>query len=604
MDFIQEAAVFLVAAIIAVTLFNRLGFGSVLGYLVAGVVIGPWGFAFVTGVEDILNFSELGVVLLLFLIGLELQPSRLWVLRRSIFGMGLAQVLLTTVVLAAIGLFAGFSPGVSIIVGFGLSLSSTAFVLQMLAEKKQLNTVHGRSAFAILLFQDLAVIPLLALLPLLGTDSHIVFNNDMLQSVIIGIIGMIILVVGGHYLLRPVFRMVASSGSHEIFTATSLMVVITSTLIMETVGLSVALGAFVAGVLLADSQYRHEIEANIEPFKGLLLGLFFIAVGMSVNIGLLGLSPVKIIALVAALMVIKFIVLYVLGLAFKLPVRCARNLAFVLPQGGEFAFVLFTAATTYGVIARNMTDTLILVVSMSMAFTPLLVTFNEKVLKPWLDRKAPPPFDRIDDPAAPVIIAGFGRVGQIIGRILRVKNISFTALEVSSTQVDFVRKYGGKIYYGDASRIDLLRAAHAEQARVFVLAIDDVEASIKTAETVKAHFPNLEIIARVRNRHHAHMLMDLGVRTFVRETYLSSLRLAEEVLCGLGFERAEVVTSIEKFRDHDEATLIKQHAIHHDESQMIQSVKDAAEELKILFEADVASQKNHAGQERQTTEIE
>lgn len=604
MSFIQEAAIFLAAAIIAVTLFNKLGFGSVLGYLVAGVVIGPWGFGFITGVEDILHFAELGVVLLLFLIGLELQPSRLWILRRSIFGMGLAQVLVTMLVFSVVGVFAGLSMTVSIVIGFGLSLSSTAFVLQILAEKKQLNTVHGRSAFAILLFQDLAVIPVLALLPLLGTGENIISDGGVTQSVITGVIGIIVLVVGGHYLLRPVFRVVASSGSHEIFVATSLMVVLTSTLIMQASGLSMALGSFVAGVLLADSEYRHEIEANIEPFKGLLMGLFFIAVGMEVNLGLLGSKPLLIIAMVVALIAIKFIVLYGLGRVFMLPARCARNLAFVLPQGGEFAFVLFAVATSYKILEQGMTDTLILVVSLSMAFTPLLLMLNEKVLRPWLDRRAQGPFDRIDEPGNPVIIAGFGRVGQIIGRILRVRNIAFTALEISPTQVDFVRKFGGKLYYGDASRIELLRAAHAEQAKVFVLAIDDVESSIKTAETVKAHFPNLEIIARVRNRHHAHMLMDLGIKTFVRETYLSSLRLAEEVLCGLGLAREEVISSIEKFKVHDEANLIKQHAIHHDESQLIQSVKEAAAELQDLFETDMASQKNRAEETRQTTEIE
>jgi len=604
MSFTQEAAIFLIAAIIAVTFFNKLGFGSVLGYLVAGVVIGPWGFKFITGVENILHFAELGVVLLLFLIGLELQPSRLWVLRRSIFGMGMAQVLITALVFAVIGSLMGFSLSVSIFIGLGLSLSSTAFVLQLLAEKKQLHTLHGRSAFAILLFQDLAVIPMLALLPLMGANDTVISNGSVTQSVVTGVIGIIILVVGGHYLLRPVFRLVASSGSHEIFTATSLMVVITSTLIMEASGLSMALGAFVAGVLLADSEYRHEIEANIEPFKGLLLGLFFIAVGMSVNLGLLGTKPLEIIALVSALMAIKFIVLYGLGRIFKLPARCARNLAFVLPQGGEFAFVLFTAATAYRILEQALTDTLILVVSLSMAVTPLLFMLNEKVLKPWIDRRKQPPFDRIDEPGTPVIIAGFGRVGQIVGRILRVKNIAFTALEISSTQVDFVRKFGGKIYYGDASRIELLRAAHAGQAKVFVLAIDDVESSIKTAETVKTHFPNLEIIARVRNRHHAHMLMDLGIKTFVRETYLSSLKLAEEVLYGVGFARPDVVSSIEKFKTHDETNLIKQHAIHHDESQLIQSVKDAASELQDLFEADIAPQENRSRQIKQTPEIE
>ena len=595
MSFLQEAAIFLGAAIIAVTLFNKLGFGTVLGYLVAGVVIGPWGLGLITNVENILHFAELGVVLLLFIIGLELQPSRLWVLRRSIFGMGLIQVLVTSALFTLIGKGFGLSFTGAAIIGLGLSLSSTAFVLQLLAEKKQLNTVHGRAAFAILLFQDLAVIPVLALLPLLGVSDTTASDSNVTRKVITGVLAIIALVAGGRYLLRPVFRLVAASGSHEIFSATSLMLVIASTLLMDSAGLSMGLGAFVAGVLLADSEYRHEIEANIEPFKGLLLGLFFISVGMSVNIGLLTSEPWMILGLVAGLLIIKFIVLYVLGLAFRLPVRCTRNLAFVLPQGGEFAFVLFAAATVYQILTQSTADALILVVSLSMAATPLLFLFNEKVLKPWLDDgKQQPVFDRIDDPGNPVIIAGFGRVGQIIGRLLRVKHIPFTALEISQTQVDFVRKFGGKLYYGDASRIDLLRAAHVEQAKIFVLAVDDIEASIKIAETVKSNFPNVEIYARVRNRHHAHVLMDLGIKVFVRETYFSSLRLAEHVLGGLGLPSEEVVQSIDKFRIYDEAALLKQHAIHHDETKMIQSVKDAAEELQGLFEADIAAQANKA----------
>lgn len=600
MNFLQESAIFLGAAIIAVTLFSRLGFGTVLGYLVAGVVIGPWGMGLITGVENIMQFAQLGVVLLLFIIGLELQPSRLWVLRRSIFGMGLVQVAATGAVFALVGVSLKLAVPSAAIVGFGLSLSSTAFVLQLLAEKKQLHTVHGRSAFAILLFQDLAVIPVLALLPLLGADDAAVPGGEVTQKAITGAVAIIVLVLGGRYLLRPVFRLVAASGSHEIISAASLMLVIASTLLMDSAGLSMGLGAFVAGVLLADSEYRHEIEANIEPYKGLLLGLFFISVGMSVNIGLLESRPWLVLGLVLALLAGKFIVLYLLGLAFKLPVRCTRNLAFVLPQGGEFAFVLFAAAAGRGILDQATADTLILVVSMSMAVTPLLFLFNEKLLGPRLDGNAQPVFDRIDEPGAPVIIAGFGRVGQIIGRLLRIKHIPFTALEISQTQVDFVRKFGGKIYYGDASRIDLLRAAHIEQARIFVLAVDDVQASLKIAETVKAHFPALEIYARARNRHHAHMLMDLGVKVFVRETYFSSLRLAEQVLCGLGLERAEVVASIEKFRVYDEAALLRQHAIHHDEKKLIQSVKDAAEELQGLFEADSASQASNAAQGEQT----
>src|SRR3569832_1667012 len=594
MDSLQEAAIFLGAAIVAVTLFNRLGFGSVLGYLVAGVVIGPWGLGLITGVENILHFGELGVVLLLFLIGLELQPSRLWVLRRSIFGMGLAQVLLTGTLLALAAWWLGLHAAGAVIVGFALSLSSTAFVLQLLAEKKQLNTVHGRASFSILLFQDLAVIPLLALLPLLGAHEFTSTGTAVSQKVLVGVMALVVLVVGGHYLLRPVFRLVASAGSHEIFTATSLMLVIASTLLMQSAGISMALGAVVAGMLLADSEYRHEIEANIEPFKGLLLGLFFMGVGMSIHFGLLAAHPLQVLGLVIGLLVIKSAVLYVLSRAFRLPADGARKLAVVLPQGGEFAFVLFSAAITYQVLDRHTADLRILVGSLRMSATPLLLLANERLLTPWLGRQGPAEFDRIDEPGNPVIIAGFGRVGQIVGRLLRVKQIPFTALEISQTQVDFVRTFGGKLYYGDASRLDLLRAAHIEQARVFVLAVDDVEASLKIAETVKRNFPHLQIYARARNRHHAHLLMDLGIKHFVRETYYSSLRLAEQVLCGLGLPRADVAESIEKFRTHDEAALIKQHAIHHDEKQFIQSVKDAAEELQSLFEADAASQQKTA----------
>jgi len=314
--------------------------------------------------------------------------------------------------------------------------------------------------------------------------------------------------------------------------------------------------------------------------------------------------PGTVLALVAALLLAKFVVLYALGLGFRMPKRCTRNLAFVLSQGGEFAFVLFAAATAYRILDQSIADILVLVVSLSMAATPLLFTFNEKMLKPWLDDQVQPVFDRIDDPGTPVIIAGFGRVGQIIGRLLRIKHIPFTALEISQTQVDFVRKFGGKLYYGDASRIDLLRAAHIEQAKIFVLAVDDVEASLKIAEAVKSHFPKVEIYARVRNRHHAHMLMDLGVKKFVRETYFSSLRLAEQVLCGLGVDNAEATSSIEKFREYDEAALIRQHAFHHDETQLIQSVKDAAEELQSLFETDIASQDGKSEQrERQAEEL-
>jgi glutathione-regulated potassium-efflux system ancillary protein KefC/glutathione-regulated potassium-efflux system protein KefB len=590
MNLLQQAAIYLGAAIIAVPLFNRLGFGSILGYLIAGIAIGPWVLGLVTDVESIFNVAELGVVLLLFLIGLELQPSRLWVLRSSIFGLGTAQVLVTTAALAAVGWWLlDLDVTVAVVAGLGLSLSSTAFVMQLLAEKKQLTTVSGRAAFSVLLFQDLAVVPMLALIPLL--DAGAARETISLSSALAALAAFVILIAVGHYLLRPVFRVVASAGGPEIFTATALLVVIGAAMLTQAVGFSMALGAFLAGVLLADSEYRHELEANIQPFKGLLLGLFFTAVGMSVNLKVIGDQPLVIAAIVCGLLVIKAVVLYLLALLFRIDRHHARNLGVVLAQGGEFAFVLFSVALEHRVLGRDLVDLLIVAVTLSMAATPLLYLFNERVLQRWLEGEAPPVFDTIDEgEAPPVIIAGFGRVGQVVGRILRMSQIPFTALEVSQTQVDFVRKFGGKLYYGDASRVELLRAAHADKAKLFVLAIDDIESSVRTARAVRQHFPNLEIVARVRNRHHAHLLLDLGIKVLVREVYFSSLELTRHVLSRLGFSEEQSRLTVSTFREYDEDALIKQHAIHQDEKMMIQSVKAAARELEALFESDIKSQ--------------
>ncbi|MFQ5994846.1 MAG: monovalent cation:proton antiporter-2 (CPA2) family protein [Acidiferrobacterales bacterium] len=587
MGLLHESAIFLGAAIVAVPLFRRLGFGSVLGYLVAGIVIGPWGLGLISNVDNILRFAELGVILLLFIIGLELQPSRLWVLRKSIFGLGAAQVIVTGALLALAAYALGLDTQAAIIAGAGLALSSTAFVLQMLAEKKQLTTSYGRSAFAVLLFQDLAVIPLLALVTLLGTVGTAQQTGDStpLHAAQIVLV-LAALVVGGRFSLRHVLRAVATSGSQEIFTATALLVVIGAALLMESVDLPMGLGAFLAGVLLADSEYRHELEANIEPFKGLLLGLFFIAVGMWANLGLVVGQPLQVLALVVALLTIKFVVLFTLARLFGHNTESARNLAFVLPQGGEFAFVLFSVAVVHGLLSKSIADLLIVVVTVTMAATPLLVVFNESVLRSRFQAGKTKPYDEMQDPEHEVIIAGFGRVGQVIGRMLRVKKIPFTALEVSSTQVDFVRRFGNKVYYGDASRLDLLRAANADKAKILVLAIDDIISSVRTAETVKRHFPNLEIYARARNRHHAHLLMDCGAKKIMRETFLSSLDIAEQVLRGLGEPDEQVKRAGMLFRQHDEETLVKQHAIHHDESKLIQTAKESAHELEEVFESD------------------
>lgn len=601
MDLLLEAAIFLTAAVIAVPLSRRSGFGAVLGYLAAGVVIGPWCLGLVTGVGNILHFSEIGVVLLLFIIGLELQPSRLWILRKSVFGLGALQVLATGSALAGVALALGLPMRTAVIVGLGLSLSSTAFALQMLAEKKQLTTHHGRAAFSILLFQDLAVIPLLALLRLLSVGTPQGTHPDKVIVTAITIVSVVGgLILGGRYLLRPVLRVVASAGNREISTAASLLVVIGAALVMEWAGLSMALGAFLAGVLLADSEFRHEFEANIEPFKGLLLGLFFIAVGMSANLGLVLQRPLLVAALVSGLLLTKFAVLYALGAAQRMKAASRRALALALPQGGEFAFVLFTAAVGYGVMERGLSQLLIVVVTVSMAVTPLLVLVNERLIEPWLNRwRTPAKFDRIDETEHAVIIAGFGRFGQIVGRLLRVKKIPFTALEINPQQVDVVRRYGNKVYYGDASRVELLQAARAGHAKIFVLAIDDVEASLKTARVIRRHFPNLLVYARARNRYHAHLLMDLGVKCILRETFLSSLELGGQVLRGLGEDADTVAQELRTFRTHDETTLKRQFAVFRDREKLIQTSQEAAQELEHLFEQDImpAADKRAAGGE-------
>ena len=585
MSLLQEAIIYLVAAIIAVPISKRLGFGSVLGYLAAGIIIGPFGLRFIRDPEHILHFAELGVVFLLFIIGLELQPSRLWVLRRMVFGLGSAQVGLSAIVIGLLAWTYGFTPTAAAVSGLILALSSTAFVLQLLAEKKQLTTVHGRAAFSILLFQDLAVIPLIALLPLIGsgTSGESQFDPLMVGISLASIAG---LIIGGHFLLRPLLRIVAHSKLPELFTATALLVVIGAALFMQFAGMSMVLGAFIAGMLLADSEYRHELEADLAPFKGLLLGLFFIAVGMSVNIGLLLEEPKTILLFVVGLMAAKAIVLYPLAKAFGLcNTKGALSLAAVLSQGGEFAFVLFAVVAREQIIDTTQIDRLILAVAISMLLTPVVYLIIEYVTG-RMGEKDDAEYDEMEDVGNAVIIAGFGRIGQIIGRLLRIKGQSFTALEIDSSQVDVIRRYGSKVYFGDAGRLDLLRAAGADRAKLLVLAIDDVEASIKTIETVIRHFPHLNIVARARNRRHAHKLMDLGITHIFRETLLSSLAMSERVLEMLGFDQEEVRRVIDTFAERDKRLLDEQHAIHHDEERLIQSAKDTARELESLLRND------------------
>jgi glutathione-regulated potassium-efflux system ancillary protein KefC/glutathione-regulated potassium-efflux system protein KefB len=584
---LAQTAVLLAAAVLAVSLFRLLNLSSILGYVAAGLVIGPWGLRLIHDISNITKIAEFGVVLLLFIIGLELQPTRLWVMRRLVFGLGAAQVALCTVLLGIAGYLVGLQPETAAIVGFGLSLSSTPLVLQVLAERGQLKTQHGRSAFGILLFQDLAVLPVLAILPLIShTASTTQTAHGALWPILLKLVAVVaVVIIGGRLLLRPALRVVARVRVTEVFTAAALLTVIATALLANLAGLSMSLGAFLAGVLLADSEFRHELEADIEPFKGLLLGLFFIVVGMSANLGLLTSQPLRLLGITAGLILIKLLAVTLLGRLTNHKGSSAWRLGFTLPAGGEFAFVLFTLATRQKILDTETADLLILAVTLSMMLGPLLLMAHDIVESRWL-AEPKKPFDDIDDRDTPVIIAGFGRFGQIVARILRLRQIPFTALDSNQTHVDFVRRFGNQVYYGDASRLDLLRAAGAETAKIFVLAIDDVDASIRTAQLIRAQFPKLKIFARARNRQHSFALMDAGVTHIIRETLLSSLDLAASVLQELGETQASARGVVRKFRQHDEATLAAQYAVKEDETKFRATTQESAKQLEKLFETD------------------
>jgi glutathione-regulated potassium-efflux system ancillary protein KefC/glutathione-regulated potassium-efflux system protein KefB len=586
MSLLAQIAIFLAAAVIAIPIFRYFKLGSVLGYLAAGIIIGPACLGLISKVDTTEHIGEFGIVLLMFVIGLELQPSRLWVMRKSIFGLGLAQVLATTLALGSAAYF-GFEQTwqSALIIGFGLSMSSTALVLQLLAERGQLTSHYGRSAFSILLFQDIAVLPALALLPLLvGAAAKHPGPGGWLAVKFVAVLATA--VIGGRYVLRPMLRIVAATRVAEAFTAAGLLVVIGTALLVSQVGLSLSLGAFLAGVLLADSEFRHELEADIEPFKGLLLGLFFITVGMSANLALVREKPLTLLGLILGFMLVKVGVLRGIGRLMGLPNTAGRGLAFSLPSGGEFAFVLFGLAAALGIMDTEISELLVLVVTGSMILSPLLLTIHDALFKK--KESDGRPFDTPEELYPKVIIAGFGRFGQIVGRILSARQISFTALESSQTAVDFLRRFGNQVFYGDASRLELLRAAHAENAEVFVLAIDDVDASVRTAELIRKHFPHLKIFARARNRQHAFRLMDLDVRYTVRETLGSSLEMSGRVLETLGLSKSKALETVRRFRVHDEATMAKQQAVKDDESKFLQTTRESAEQLLHLFESDAA----------------
>ena len=578
-----EALVALLGATaVAVPISRRLGFGSILGYLVAGAVIGPSGLRLVTDVARITAVSELGVVMLLFLIGLELRPHRLWILRKTVFGLGLGQMVPSAALLAGLAHLAGTPWPGAVVLGAGLALSSTAIVLPMLAERNLLSSTAGRDSFAVLLFQDMAFIPLVALVPLLsGAGVHASWP-DVARDV--GAITAIL--IGGSVLVRPLFRAVGGAKTPEVFTATALLLVVGTAALADWAGLSMSLGAFMAGVVLSDSEYRHEIQADIEPFKGLLLGFFFISIGMSANLGLAALRPGLVAGFVAVMVAVKVAVAFGVGLVKRGSAKSALRFSLALPEGSEFSFVLFAAAVASGVLDQAWADLATLVIAVSMLVAPVLFAGSERLLIPRLDAPREPAHDPIEGPPAPVIICGFGRVGQIVGRVLQAQGIPFTAFDKSPAQVEVVRRLGNKVYLGNPTREEVMRAASADTARLLVVALDDMDESLRVVEMAKRHFPRLAILARARNRHHAHLLMDRGVTDIVRETFLSSLQLSEMVLGALDIDPATVRRAIDLFREHDERTLIETQVIAHDEMQLIQSTQQAAQELMELFEAD------------------
>ena len=586
-QFLKTAVVFLVATVIAVPLTKRFRLGAVLGFLLAGVAIGPSGLRLIADPSGVSAISEFGIVLMLFVIGLELSPQRLWVMRRAVFGTGLLQVLASSLVIAAIAYFwFGFTAGPAAIIGGTLALSSTAFGLQILAERKEAGWAYGRQAFAILLFQDLAAIPLIAAVPLLTpmTARHGINPMDVLRT--IGVI--VAVMVGGRYLLRPVFRFVARADSLEVSSATALLVVMGTALLMEETGVSVTLGAFLAGVLLADSEYRHDLESHIEPFKGLLLGLFFISVGMSMQVQLLLQLPLLVLGLTFALLLIKGVLLWPLGMtAGRLSRGDALRMSVLLASGGEFAFVVLKQAGERGLLGARPVALLVLAITLSMGLTPLLVAVTGKLLGKR-QKKETRPFDTIDVNKPRVIIAGYGRMGQIVARVLRAQQIPFVALDHSIEQLDLVQRFGSGngIFYGDPARPELLRAAQADQAEVFVLASDDPESSLRVARIVRRQYPHLKIIARARNRQHVWRLMDLGVDDPVRETLYSSLKMTRKTLEALGLTSARAIEQVERFRKQD-AELIKiQYLVYDDDAKLVQTTREAQADLDKLFEAD------------------
>lgn len=554
-----QAAVYFAAAVLSVLIAQRLGLGSVAGYLLAGIAIGPWGFKVVGEVHDIRAFAELGVVFLLFVIGLELEPRRLWSMRGRLVGLGLSQVLGSIAALGAAAWAFGVDARMAIIAAMALSLSSTALALQPLTERGGLATRGGQATFAVLLFQDLAVIPMLALLPLLGAAGR--GAHSSWQEIAYPATAVIATLVLGHYVVRPVFRHIARTRLREIFTAFALLLVLGIAVGYEAVGLSMALGAFLAGVLLAESEYRHEIEAAVEPFKGLLLGLFFIAVGMGVDFGVLLKSPMTVLAIVVGLFVVKGLVLWVIAGLARMPKPERPLFVLLLAQGGEFAFVLLGPAAGGAVLPREASQAVVLAVALSMLATPFLLVLHDRVLVRRFGGEADRPSAETPQQSK-VIVAGLGRIGQVVARLLNASGHQPTVLDDDPDHVEQSRKFGFRVFYGDATRLDLLHAAGADHADFFIITLDDAAATTRLAATAKKHFPRLRIIARAHDMRHMFELRDLGIEVIERETWLSALKLGERALAALGGDGAAAARAAQAFAEHDRDVVEQLYAVH------------------------------------------
>lgn len=581
-SWLSYSSIYLAAAVIAVPLSRALGLGSILGYLAAGIAIGPWGLGLVRNVEDILHFAEFGVVLMLFLLGLELDPRRLWNLRRSIFGWGSLQVLACTAAMAAVALLfdIGWKPALA--ASMGLALSSTAVSLQVMSERHMLHTAAGQAGFSILLFQDVAAIPILALLPLLaasGSDSAVNGHGLWQAGVVLGAI--VALIFGGRVLLRPLLRWIAGSRSPEIFTAAALLLVVGTASIMQLAGLTMALGAFLAGVLLGETEYRRELETDLEPFKSLLLGLFFMAVGMGIEFDVLLAHPLRMAAILGGFMAIKLMLIYLLSRAMRLPLQDRPVLTLLLAQGGEFAFVVFQTAVGAHVLAPDTASLLVGAVALSMLLTPLLLMAVDRFVLPhWRNAESANPLSELSEAQhAPVIIAGFGRYGQIVGRTLTAQGIASTVLDSDPEMVEATRQFGYKVFYGDPTRLALLRTAGAGYAKVLVVAVDGRAQSLAIIDLARQHFPHLKIVARAHDVSHWYALRDRRIEHAHRELFDSSLVSARSAMELLGVPAETAEQTVKRFRAHNLALLEQMYPHHKDRAKLIAVVKRGRQQL-------------------------